>query len=141
MKNDNLYNLLCGVNSKEVEALIFWIGQFCGNKGLILNGEKYELMWYLFDEADQLFGGMKNKELPLYTTKELMKKYYDTVLAAGLTKCDVCRHDKTYTTGGDEYPAYTTIGYCAKGHWEGACEPEPTQEDFWKDCKDFEPCS
>ena len=74
-----LYTLLCGVNSDKVEAFTFWVGQFCGNKGLLrLNGEKYELMWYLYEEADKLWDGVKSKELPLYTTKQLMQKYYDT---------------------------------------------------------------
>ena len=72
-----LYELLCGVNSDKVEGFIFWTSQFCGNKGLCLNGDKYELMWYLLEEADKLYEGVKSKELPLYTTKQLMKKYYD----------------------------------------------------------------
>lgn len=32
--------------------------------------------------------------------------------------CDKCQLKKRYTTGADEYPAYTTIEYCGKGHWE-----------------------
>lgn len=75
--SNDFYTLLCGVNSDKVEAFTFWVGQFCGNKGLRLNGEKYELMWYIFEDAENLWEGVKSKKLPLYTTKELMKKYYD----------------------------------------------------------------
>lgn len=73
---DDLYSMLCGKKSDNIEAFVFWLGQFCGNKGIMLNGDKYELMWYLYEDT-KLWGGIKSNNLPLYTTKQLMKKYYD----------------------------------------------------------------
>ncbi len=73
-----LYKLLCGVDSNKIEGLVYWIGLMCSNKGLIQNGDKLELMWYVNDEAKDLWGGVNSKELPLYTTKQIMKRYLDT---------------------------------------------------------------
>lgn len=73
-----LYTLLCGVDSDKIEGLLFWIGLMCGNKGLRQNGDKFELMWYVNDEAKNLWEGVNSKELPLYTTKQIMKRYLDT---------------------------------------------------------------
>ena len=53
-------------------------------------------------------------------------------------KCDKCEHKKYYSTGGDEYPAYTTIPYCKKGHWEDDPEEESKNgRDIWHNCYDF----
>lgn len=73
-----LYTLLCGVDSDKFEGLFLWIGLMCGNKGLRQNGDKFELMWYINAEADNLWEGVNAKELPLYTTKQIMKRYLDT---------------------------------------------------------------
>ena len=64
------------------------------------------------------------------------------VLCAGQFKCDTCQFLKRYSTGGDEYPAFTTFEYCSKGHWEGNDMPPSADEtDFWKNCADFLPCT
>lgn len=73
-----LYTLLCGVDSDKIEGFAFWLGMMCGNKGLRQNGDKFELMWYVNSEADGLWEGVNSKELPLYTTKQIMKRYLDT---------------------------------------------------------------
>lgn len=77
-----LYTLLCGVDSDKIEGFVlhysYWLGIMCGNKGLRQNGDKFELMWYVNSEADGLWEGVNSKELPLYTTKQIMKRYLDT---------------------------------------------------------------
>lgn len=73
-----LYTLLCGVDSDKIEGFVFWLGVMCENKGIIQNGDKFELMWYVNDEAKNLWEGVNSKELPLYTTKQIMKRYLDT---------------------------------------------------------------
>ena len=73
-----LYTLLCGVDSDKIEGFAFWLGMTCGNKGLRQNGDKFELMWYVNSESDGLWEGVNSKELPLYTTKQIMKRYLDT---------------------------------------------------------------
>ncbi len=52
-----LYTLFCGVDSDKIESFIFWLGTMCGNKGLRQNGDKFELMWYINSEADELWEG------------------------------------------------------------------------------------
>lgn len=48
--------------------------------------------------------------------------------------CDRCRNKVSYSTGCDEYPPYTTIFYCLKGHWEdGGVEDMAA----WDNCGDF----
>ena len=64
--------------SDKIEGFAFWLGMMCGNKGLRRNGDKFELMWYVNSEADGLWEGVNSKELPLYTTKQIMKRYLDT---------------------------------------------------------------
>ena len=71
-----LYKMLCGVNSQLTEGLLFWISQFCGSKGFLHTDNGMELKWYLKEEAEKLYEGVDDKKLPLYTTKEIMVKYY-----------------------------------------------------------------
>ena len=52
-------------------------------------------------------------------------------------KCDKCLNKRTYTTGFDEYPAYTTIEYCGKGHWEYGDSFDKDHPDPWTNCSDF----
>ena len=63
------------------------------------------------------------------------------LLCAGQFTCDKCQLKKRYRTGGDEYPAYTTIEYCSKGHWEGGDTPSADDIDNWSNCADFLPCT
>lgn len=63
------------------------------------------------------------------------------VLCAGQFTCDKCQLKKRYSTGADEYPAYTTIEYCSKGHWEGGDIPSADDIDNWSNCADFLPCT
>jgi len=72
-----IYTLLCGVNSHLTEGLLMWISEFCGSKGFIHTDNGKELKWYLNEEAKELYYGTEDKKLPLYTTKEMMCKYYD----------------------------------------------------------------
>lgn len=51
-------------------------------------------------------------------------------------KCDKCQFRKRYRTGADEYPAYTTIEYCSKGHWEGGDIPSAEDIDNWSNCSE-----
>lgn len=53
--------------------------------------------------------------------------------------CDKCQFKKRYNTGRDEYPAYTTIEYCSKEHWEGGDMPSVEDIDNWSNCVDFLP--
>ena len=66
------------IEFNTVEAFVFWLGISCGNKGLRQNGDKFELMWYIIDEAKDLWEGVDSEDLPLYTTKQIMKKYFNT---------------------------------------------------------------
>lgn len=59
----------------KVEGLLHWIGLSCGNKGFNMNGDKYELLWYINEEADALYDGIRDERLPLYTTNEMIQKY------------------------------------------------------------------
>ncbi len=78
VKNEVLKNLFLDSElSDEIEAFAFWIGLCCGNKVMVRNGDSLELMWYLHEEADVFFDGHKDKRTPLYTIKELLRKYYD----------------------------------------------------------------
>ena len=63
------------------------------------------------------------------------------MLCAGQLTCDKCQLKKRYSTGGDEYPAYTTIEYCSKGHWENGDIPSAEDIDNWSNCADFLPCT
>ena len=65
----------------------------------------------------------------------------NNVLCAGQFKCDTCQFKKKYSTGADEYPAYTTIEYCSKGHWEGGDIPSADDIYNWSNCADFLPCT
>ena len=55
-------------------------------------------------------------------------------------KCDTCKFKKHYSTGGDEYPAYTTIEYCSKGNWENYTPDSADKVDIFYNCADFLPC-
>jgi Protein of unknown function (DUF551) len=56
-----------------------------------------------------------------------------------IVHCNNCKNCKVYTTGGDEYPAHTTLSYCEKGHWENGSVDELTNEtNVWGECQDFE---
>lgn len=59
----------------KIEGFLYWIGLCCGNKGIRRNGDKLELMWYIYQEADSLYDGINDDKLPLYTTKEMIEKY------------------------------------------------------------------
>lgn len=63
----------------------------------------------------------------------------NTVLGVRQFTCDKCQLKKRYSTGADEYPAYTTIEYCSKGHWEGGDIPSADDIDNWSNCADFLP--
>lgn len=48
-----------------------------------------------------------------------------------VAKCVDCKHVKTLRTGGDEYPPYTKLVYCFKGHWvEGDISTPQEEESF-----------
>lgn len=66
---------------------------------------------------------------------------YEPMLCAGQMKCDTCQFKKNYSTGGDEYPAYTTINYCSKGHWENYTSDSADEVDIFYNCADFLPCT
>ncbi|MFA5434169.1 MAG: hypothetical protein WC319_15095 [Candidatus Paceibacterota bacterium] len=66
---------------------------------------------------------------------------HDTLLCAGQMKCDTCQFKKHYSTGGDEYPAYTTVEYCSKGHWENYTPDSADKVDIFYNCADFLPCT
>ena len=63
------------------------------------------------------------------------------LLCAGQMKCDTCQFKKKYSTGVDEYPAYTTIEYCSKGHWENYTHDSADKVDIFYNCADFLPCT
>jgi hypothetical protein len=54
-------------------------------------------------------------------------------------KCDTCQFKKNYSTSGDEYPAYTTIEYCSKRHWENYTPDSADKVDIFYNCADFLP--
>lgn len=53
--------------------------------------------------------------------------------------CSTCEFCVSYRTGFDEYPAHTTLFYCAKGHWENATSPNLSEgeTDHFADCEGF----
>ena len=75
-EKDNKQTLL----TEHCESFAFWLGMSCGNKGLRMNGDAFELMWYIIDEAKNLYEGIDDERLPLYTTKQIMKKYFDSYI-------------------------------------------------------------
>jgi len=38
-----------------------------------------ELKWYLNEEANKLYKGKDNQNFPLYSTKDMMLKYYNYI--------------------------------------------------------------
>ena len=62
-----------------IDAISFgyWLGVYCSNRGIIKNPKngKYELMWYLNDDAASFYDGEFDKKLRLYTTKEIYNLY------------------------------------------------------------------
>lgn len=51
-------------------------------------------------------------------------------------ECSACKHSGQYTTGGDEYPAYTVVMFCKRHHWSG--DPDYATLIDKIDCNDFE---
>jgi hypothetical protein len=51
--------------------------------------------------------------------------------------CDSCKFNKKYISGIDEYPPYTKLSYCSKGHWHTDDNREETVN-YFKNCKDYE---
>jgi len=95
--------------------------------------------------TDTQGNGNANKDLHFAVDNGTVKNCEKTT--SGLKKisewkCISCKHENVYYTGGDEYPAYTGIVYCSKGHWENgspeSMEDDTLMKDFWADCKDYE---
>jgi len=64
-------------SSDVVEAFTMWVGLMCGNKGIILHNDERQMVWFIHEDADKQWDDKDSKKLELYTTKELMKYYYD----------------------------------------------------------------
>ena len=73
----DFYSLIHGGYSDTVESILWWTAINCGNKGVIEHNGKFQLIWYLNHDAEVLYDGLKDEKLPLYTTKEIMEKYYE----------------------------------------------------------------